>query len=355
MGSKNKVSSTSGWLRPEVASIDASLESSFRARIDAKAKPPGSLGRIEDLAVQLGMIWHPQVPRAGRAALLIFAADHGLTNEGVSRYPSSVTAAMVTTFLAGRASANAFASACNVDVHVVDAGVAADLESHPGLIAAKIARGTANAAVEPAMSRQAAIDAITRGHDIAVGVIRDGADILALGEMGIGNTASSALITHRLAPAPLDDCIGQGAGQDEAGMARKRAALQRAAARVSTTEPLEVLSEFGGFEIAMMVGAVVGAAAERRPVVIDGFIASAAALVAIRLCPDVSGYCVFAHRSAEYGHQALLRSVDAGPLLDLGLRLGEGTGAILAVPLIRAAARLLTDVADLAELLPGAS
>jgi nicotinate-nucleotide--dimethylbenzimidazole phosphoribosyltransferase len=354
MGSVDKFSSTMDWRGPKVAPIDATLEPSFRARIDAKAKPPGSLGRIEDLAIQLGMIWHPHAPRAGRAALLICAADHGLTQEGVSRYPSSVTAAMVTTFLAGRASANAFASACSVDVHVVDAGVAADLDPHPRLIAAKSAYGTANAAIEPAMSRQAAIDAILRGRDIAVGLIREGADILALGEMGIGNTAASALIAHRLAPAPLDDCIGQGAGQDEAGMARKRAALHRAAGRASASEPLEVLSEFGGFEIAMLAGAVLGAATERRPVVVDGFIASAAALVAVRLCPEVRGYCVFAHRSAEYGHEAILRSVDASPLLDLGMRLGEGTGAILAVPLIRAAARLLTDVADLADLLPGA-
>lgn len=352
MGNNDKISSDFARLRQDVVPVDRSLESTFRARIDAKAKPPGSLGRIEDLAVQLGMIWHPHVPQGGRAALLICAADHGLTRAGVSKYPSEVTAAMVQTFLAGRASANAFASACGVDVHVVDAGVAADLPPHPGLISAKIAHGTANAAVEPAMSREAAVDALIQGRDIAAGTIRNGADILALGEMGIGNTASSALIAHRLAPAPLEDCIGQGAGQDEEGMARKRAALQRAAARTGATEPLDVLAEFGGFEIAMMAGAVIGAAAGRRPVVIDGFIASAAALTAVRLCPEARDYCVFAHRSSERGHQVLLQALDARPLLDLDMRLGEGTGAILAVPLLRAAARLLTDVADLADLLP---
>jgi nicotinate-nucleotide--dimethylbenzimidazole phosphoribosyltransferase len=354
MNTKDSTSSNPSSLTGAVTAIDRALEASFRARIDAKAKPPGSLGRIEDLAVQLGMIWHPHAPRAGRAALLIFAGDHGLTKDGVSQYPSSVTAAMVTTFLAGRASANAFASACDVDVHVVDAGVAADLEPHPRLIAAKIAHGTANAAVEPAMSKQAAVGAIARGRDIAVDVIRGGADIVAIGEMGIGNTASSALIMHRLAPAPLDDCVGRGAGHDDAGMARKRATLQRAASRVSVTEPLQVMAEFGGFEIAMMAGAVIGAAAERRPVIIDGFIASAAALAAVRLCPEARDYCVFAHRSAERGHRLLLQSLDANPLLDLDLRLGEGTGAVLAVPLLRSAARLLTDVADLADLLPGA-
>jgi nicotinate-nucleotide--dimethylbenzimidazole phosphoribosyltransferase len=171
--------------------------------------------------------------------------------------------------------------------------------------------------------------------------------------MGIGNTASSALLVHRLAPAPLDECIGVGAGQDDAGMARKRAAIARAAARSNASSALDVLSEFGGLEIAMMAGAVLGAASRRRPVVIDGFISSAAALVASRLAPSARDYCVFAHRSAEKGHAIALAALDAKPLLDLGLRLGEGTGALLAVPLVRAAARLLTDVADLSDVLAG--
>ena len=169
--------------------------------------------------------------------------------------------------------------------------------------------------------------------------------------MGIGNTASAALIMHRLAPAPLDHCVGAGAGQDEAGMARKRAAIARAAARSAATAPRDVLAEFGGCEIAMMAGAVLGAAAQRRPVLVDGFIASAAALAAIRLAPAARDYCVFAHQSAERGHARLL-ALDVTPLLDLGMRLGEGTGAVLAAPLLRAAARLLTDVADLSEVVP---
>jgi nicotinate-nucleotide--dimethylbenzimidazole phosphoribosyltransferase len=171
--------------------------------------------------------------------------------------------------------------------------------------------------------------------------------------MGIGNTASSALLVHRLAPAPLNDCIGVGAGQDDVGMARKRAAIEMAAARSNASAPLDVLSEFGGLEIAMMAGAVLGAASLRRPVIVDGFISTAAALLAIRLCPAARGYCVFAHRSAERGHDIVLAALDAKPLLDLGLRLGEGTGALLAVPLVRTAARLLTDVADLSDVLAG--
>ena len=325
----------------------------MRARIDGKAKPPGSLGRIEDLAVRLGMIAHPAAPKAGKAVLLVFAGDHGLTEEGVSQYPSAVTVAMVKTYLAGRASANAFAAASDVGIRVVDAGVAAELPAHPNLIGAKVRMGTANAAREPAMTMQETHDALGKGCALAIAEIAAGADIIALGEMGIGNTASSALLVHRLAPAPLDECIGVGAGQDDSGMARKRAAIARAAARSHASSPLDVLREFGGLEIAMMAGAVLGAASERRPVVIDGFISSAAALVAIRLCPAARDYCVLAHRSAEKGHDIVLAAFGTKPLLDLGLRLGEGTGALLAVPLVRAAARLMTDVANLSDVLAG--
>jgi nicotinate-nucleotide--dimethylbenzimidazole phosphoribosyltransferase len=339
---------------PAVTPLDRSGEAGLRARIDGKAKPPGSLGRIEELAVQLGMIWHPSEPRAGKSVLLVFAGDHGLTQEGVSQYPSEVTVAMVRTFLAGRASANAFATAVGVEIMVIDAGVAADLPPHPGLVSAKIRHGTANAARGPAMSAEEASAALARGCEIAVDAIKYGADIVAIGEMGIGNSAAAALILHRLASAPLDHCIGNGAGQDDEGLARKRAALKSAADRSDATAPLDVLAQFGGLEIAMMAGAVIGAASQRRPVIVDGFISSAAALAAIRLCPAARDYCVFAHRSAERGHGILLDALDARPLLDLGLRLGEGTGAVLAVPLLRAAARLLTDVADLRDVLSGA-
>jgi nicotinate-nucleotide--dimethylbenzimidazole phosphoribosyltransferase len=265
--------------------VDRALEPRLRARVDGKAKPPGALGRIEDLAVQLGLIRNSLAPRVERVVLLVFAGDHGLTEEGVSRYPASVTAAMVATFLAGRASVNAFAAAAGVEIKVVDAGVAAELPAHPDLVAAKVRAGTRNAVREAALTPAEVDAALARGAELAASAIADGADAIAIGEMGIGNTASAALIMHRLAPAPLDQCVGAGAGQDEAGMARKRAALARAAARSAATEPREVLSEFGGCEIAMMAGALLGAAAQRRPVLVDGFIASAAALAAIRLAP----------------------------------------------------------------------
>ena len=338
---------------PSVPQLDRAPETAIRARIDGKAKPLGSLGRIEALALQLALIAHPAAPAIDKAVLMVFAGDHGLVAEGVSSYPSAVTVAMVQTYLAGRASANAFAAACHADVMVVDAGVAADLPAHPRLIDAKIRKGTSNAAREPAMTLDEADKALTKGAELACAQIEKGADLIVLGEMGIGNTASSSLLVHRLAPAPLSDCIGIGAGQSDHGMTRKRAAIETAAARSDATTPREVLAQFGGFEIAMIAGAILGAASARKPVLIDGFICSAAALVAIRLCPAARDYCIFAHRSAERGHDIVLSALHATPLLDLGLRLGEGTGALLAVPLVRAAAKLLSDVASLDDVLAG--
>jgi nicotinate-nucleotide--dimethylbenzimidazole phosphoribosyltransferase len=341
------------WQPPAITPVDPMLEAALRARIDGKAKPLGSLGRIEELAIELALMRHPHEPRSDNAVLMVFAGDHGLNQEGVSQYPSAVTVAMVMTYLAGKACANAFADASHVAVRVIDAGVAAELPNHPDLIDAKVRMGTANSAREPAMTVADAGLALDRGAALAIAEIEAGADIILLGEMGIGNTAASSLLLHRLGPAPLDQSIGIGAGHDADGMARKRAAIEKAAARTSATTPLEVLAEFGGLEIAMMAGAILGAASQRRPVIIDGFIATAAALVAVRLAPAARGYCVFAHRSAERGHDLALQALGATPLLDLRLRLGEGTGATLAVPLVRAASRLLTDVADLADVLAG--
>lgn len=338
---------------PAVAPIDPSRAEALRAQLDAKAKPLGALGRIEDLAVRLGLIAAGPPPSFDRALLLVFAGDHGMNAEGVSAYPSAVTQAMVATFLAGKASANAFARAVGAELRVVDAGVDADLAPHTQLLDAKIRRGSRNAAIEPALTPAEVVAALESGARIARRAAEEGFDILALGEMGIGNTASAALIMHCLAPAPLAECVGRGAGHDDAGLARKTAILERAAARSAATEPLDVLAEFGGLEIAMIAGAIVGAASARVPVLIDGFIVSAAALAAIRWVPAVKDYCVFCHRSAEHGHGRLLAALEVDPLLGLDLRLGEGTGALLALPLARAASRLLSDVATLEDVLSG--
>lgn len=336
---------------PTVTPVDLSQAPRLRASIDGKAKPLGALGRIEDLAARLALIAGERP--LDRALLLVFAGDHGLTAEGVSAYPSSVTQAMVATFLAGKASANAFARAVGAELRVVDAGVDAELPSHPNLLAQKVRRGTRNAAVEPALTPEEVDRALEAGARIAREAAAEGFEILALGEMGIGNTASAALLMHRLAPAPLAECVGRGTGHDDAGLAHKLAVLERAAARSDATEPAAVLAEFGGLEIAMMAGAVIGAASARIPVLVDGFIASAAALAAIRMVPAAQDYCVFCHRSAERGHQRMLAALEVEPLLDLGLRLGEGTGALLALPVVRAASRLISDVASLDDVLSG--
>ncbi|MGP9812082.1 nicotinate-nucleotide--dimethylbenzimidazole phosphoribosyltransferase [Rhodopseudomonas sp. NSM] len=336
-----------------ITAVDPALEPLLRSRIDAKAKPPGSLGRLEDLAVQLGLIWHPAPPRADRATVFIFASDHGIAAESVSPYPASVTRSMVSAYLAGCVGVNVLARAAGADVCVVDAGIDDDLPPCPGLIDRKIGRGTRNASREPAMTTDEARRAIDAAVALVCDAIDGGVDIVAIGEMGIGNTTSAALITHRLAAAPIADCVGRGAGLDAAGVAHKLAIAEKAAARTTATAPLDVLAEFGGYEIAMMAGAVLAAAARRRPVVIDGFIASAAALVAVRLHPEARDYCVFSHRSAERGHKVLLETMAATPYLDLGLRLGEGTGALMAIPLVRAAAGILTEFADLSDVLAG--
>jgi nicotinate-nucleotide--dimethylbenzimidazole phosphoribosyltransferase len=340
-------------LAAAITPVDAALEPVLRALLDGKAKPPGSLGRIEDLAVRIGLIQNRPDPRIARTDLYVFAGDHGLTDEGVSAYPSSVTAAMVGLFLSGRSSVSAFAKASGVQVRVVDAGVDADLPGHPDLIAAKVRRGTRNAAREPALTSDEVLGAIARGADIARAAAADGADVIALGEMGIGNSSSAALVMHRLAPAPLEACVGLGTGHDAKGLARKQAGVARAAQRSDATEPLDVLAQFGGCEIAMMAGAVLGAASMRRVALVDGFISTAASLAAVHLVPAALDYCVFAHGSAERGHPAMLQALGARPLLDLDLRLGEGTGAALAAPLLIAAANLLTDVAALADVLAG--
>ena len=337
----------------DIAPLNLGLEPELRAVIDGKAKPPGALGRIEDLAVRLALIAGRPDPRCDRALLLVFAGDHGLNKVGVSAYPSAVTTAMVATFLAGKASANAFARAVGAEVRVVDAGVATSLAPHPALIAAKVRAGTRNAAVEPALTAAEVQAALARGAEIARGAAAEGFEVLLLGEMGIGNTASAALIAHRLAPAPLIDCIGPGAGHDAEGMARKFRVLGEAAARSPATEPLEVLAEFGGLEIVMMAGAILGAAWAGLPVLVDGFICGAAALAAARLAPQALDYCIFAHRSAEPGHVAVLEALGAQPLLDLSMRLGEGTGGLLALPLLRSAVAMLAEVASLEDVLSG--
>ncbi|OYT99591.1 MAG: nicotinate-nucleotide--dimethylbenzimidazole phosphoribosyltransferase [Burkholderiales bacterium PBB1] len=326
----------------------AALRVRLQGRLDQKTKPLGSLGRIEALALQIGLILCTEQPVLKQPQMVVFAGDHGLAAQGVSAYPSDVTWQMVENFLAGGAAISVLARQHGLSLTVVDAGVRHDFAPRAGLLDRKIAPGTADALAGPAMSETQCAQAMRLGRE----VVRElpGNSVL-LGEMGIGNSSSAALLLGRLTGEPIEHCIGRGTGLDDRGLAHKCAVLTRVLARHHGVEaPLEALAAFGGFEIAMLVGAVLQAVEERRLVVIDGFITGAAVLVAQR-CAQAHGHsivegCVFSHRSDEAGHALMLRALGAVPMLDLGLRLGEGSGAALAWPLIDSAARLLSEMAS---------
>ena len=311
--------------------------------LDAKAKPVGSLGRLEALAVQLATIQDTLAPVVRDPVVLIFAGDHGAA-AAVSAFPSAVTGVMVGAYAAGRAAINQLAAVAGARVVVVDSGVAGPA---PGALDFKIAPGTADWRTGPAMTMEQVRRALANGA--AVVDTFQYCTVLALGEMGIGNTASAALLAHKIAGLPL--LVGRGAGLDDAGLRAKQLAVAQGAARTAARlSPYDALAGYGGFEIAMLAGAILRGAERRMCIVIDGVIVTAAALVAHAIEPTCLAACVFAHRSAEPGHDAMLAYLGAVPLLDLGLRLGEGTGAALAIPLLRAAAAL-PGMADLAELL----
>ncbi|MDR2112904.1 MAG: nicotinate-nucleotide--dimethylbenzimidazole phosphoribosyltransferase [Candidatus Accumulibacter sp.] len=318
--------------------------------MDNKTKPRGSLGALERVAWRVGRIQRTLSPRFNRPTLLVFAADHGAAKAGLSAFPQDVTWQMVENYLAGGAGVNVFARQNGLTVKVVDAGVAHDFGARPNLIDAKIApSGTRSYLDEAAMTRAQCATAIETGAGLARGLAAEGCNVLAVGEMGIGNTASAALLTHVFTGTPLADCVGRGTGLDDAGLARKRELLARAAARAglpADADALDVLAEFGGFEIAMMTGALLAGAECRMTLLIDGFIVSSALLAAARLAPAIRDYCIFCHRSAEPGHEAQIRALGGEPLLDLGLRLGEGSGAALAFPLVRSALAFLNEMAS---------
>jgi len=311
--------------------------------IDNKTKPLGSLGRLEALAKQIGMIQKTTQPALVEPALLVFAGDHGIVAEGVSAYPQEVTWQMVENFLAGGAAINVFARQNGCALQVVDAGVNHDFGTRPGLVDRKIARGTRNFAHEAAMTPEECALSLERG----MALVRDlPGNVVGFGEMGIGNTTTAAALMHKLTDTPLAECVGAGTGLAPAGIQRKRAVLDSAMrTHAQVSEPLAVLATFGGFEIAMMAGAMLQAAALRKVLLIDGFIVTSALLVAARLQPAILDYCVFAHCSDEQGHGRMLEHLGAQPLLQLGLRLGEGTGGALALPLLHAAVNFLNQMA----------
>ncbi|RSZ35243.1 MULTISPECIES: nicotinate-nucleotide--dimethylbenzimidazole phosphoribosyltransferase [unclassified Variovorax] len=332
-------------LIPAIPDIgDAALAARLQAVLDNKTKPLGALGRLEALALRIGCILGTESPVLEAPQMLVCAGDHGLAARGVSAYPSEVTWQMVENFLAGGAAVSVLARQHGLALTVVDCGVRQDFQPRPGLVSRRIAAGTADASLEPAMTAAQCAQAIANGREV-VKVLPGNA--LLLGEMGIGNSSSAALLLSRLGGLDIDACIGIGTGLDGAGLARKREVLRQVLAlHADAAAPLDALAAFGGFELATLVGAVLQAAAERRVIVVDGYIASAAVLVAQALQPHVVQRCVAAHRSAEPGHALLLERLGLEPLLLLDLRLGEGSGGALAWPLLESACRILREMAS---------
>ena len=337
---------------PTIPPIDTTCAQQAEARQNILTKPAKSLGRLEEISIQLAGMKASAFPDVQRKAVIVMAADHGVALEGVSAYPPEVTPQMVLNFLHGGAAINVLARQAGASVTIVDIGVASDFDpALPGLLHRKVAHGSRNMAKGPAMTRAEAEKALAEGMDVLALVAGAGLDLLATGDMGIGNTTPSAAIAAVLTGLPVRMLTGRGTGVDDAGLERKITIIEQAIA-VNQPDPhdaLDVLCKVGGLEIAGLAGVMIAAAARRIPVVVDGFISTAAAMIAVGLVPDVRNYLFGGHKSVEIGHQAMLKHLGLVPLLDLDLRLGEGTGAALAFHLIEASTRILREMATFAE------
>ncbi|WP_188566767.1 nicotinate-nucleotide--dimethylbenzimidazole phosphoribosyltransferase [Undibacterium terreum] len=329
---------------PAISSTqNATLSQALDACINNKTKPPGSLGRLESLGKQIGLIQQSTQPALSQPSILVFAADHGICAENISAYPQSVTWQMVENFLAEGAAINVFARQNGIALHIVDAGVKHEFGERTQLINRKVAMGSHNFAQEAAMSSEQCRLAIQHGKSLVVALP---GNVVGFGEMGIGNTTVAAALMHKLTGIPVAECVGAGTGLSAEGVLHKQQVIEKAVSlHADVTQPLDILATFGGFEVAMMVGAMLEAAARRMVLLIDGFIVTSALLVAAKLQPAILDYCVFAHRSDESGHAKMLDALDARPLLQLDLRLGEGTGGALAYPLLQAAVNFMWQMA----------
>jgi nicotinate-nucleotide--dimethylbenzimidazole phosphoribosyltransferase len=330
-----------------VAPLDQAAQAEARRRQDQLTKPPGSLGRLERLAIQVAGITGEARPHLTHKLVIVVAGDHGVTAEGVSAYPSEVTGQMVRNFARGGAAINVLARRAGAHVVVVDVGVAETLPAELPIVHRKVAPGTANMALGPAMTRAQVLQAIAVGLDVVDAEAARGLDVICLGEMGIGNTTAASAIVVTLTDSPIADVTGRGTGIDDAAWQHKVEVIDHAL-RVNRPErhdALDVLAKVGGLEIAALVGVILGSAARRVPVIVDGFITTAAALVAAELCPAARSYLIAAHRSVERGHATALEHLELEPLLMLDMRLGEGTGAALALPIVDAALALLDEMA----------
>ncbi|GAA3917699.1 nicotinate-nucleotide--dimethylbenzimidazole phosphoribosyltransferase [Chitinophaga oryziterrae] len=332
----------------DIQPVNSNTAAALTHKINYKTKPLGALGVLEKIALQVGCIQDTLAPALHHPAIVVFAGDHGIAKEGVSPYPQEVTYQMVYNFLQGGAGINVFSRQNGIAIKVVDAGVNFNFEAHPDLINAKVGHGTKSYLTGDAMSEAECSTAIDKGAAIVKEICAEGCNVIGFGEMGIGNTSSAAIIMSLLCELPLEQCIGRGTGLNDEGLKKKTAVLTAAMdyhANLDKT-PFNILKTFGGFEIAMICGAMLKAAELKMVILVDGFITTAALLVAAGIDTNVLDYCIFSHQSDEQGHALMLKKLKAEPVLHLGMRLGEGTGAAVAYPLIKSAVNFLNEMAS---------
>lgn len=322
------------------------MKEALQHKVDSKTKPVGSLGKLEELAIKIGQIQNTLTPELRNPTHIVFAADHGLTDEGVSVYPKEVTFQMVMNFLVGGAAINVFCRQHNINLKVVDAGVDYTFPEGANLIHAKIANGTNNILKEPAMSAEQCQIALNRGREIVNKEAENGCNIISFGEMGIGNTASASLLMSKFTGISIEECTGRGTGHNDEGLKKKITILKKAIQKYEVSDPTEILTTFGGFEIAMMCGAMLQAKEKGLIIIVDGFITTSALLTAYKMDQSILKNCIFSHYSGEKGHKAMLDYLGVEALADLGMRLGEGTGAAVLFPLIKSAVLFLNEMAS---------
>ena len=325
------------------------FEIALRHKIDSRTKPLGSLGKLEDIAFKIGKIQQTLTPELRNPAILVFAADHGITDEGVSPCPKEITHQMVMNFVHGGAGINVFAHQHDIRLRIIDAGVDHDFPAGLGIVDAKLARGTHNMLHQPAMTVETCRKAMEKGAEFVQQEFENGCNVIGFGEMGIGNTSPASLLLHKFTGIPLEDCVGRGAGHDEAGVRRKYGILKQVAEKYNPDTPLETLATFGGLEIAMICGAVLEAKRLNILIIADGFITTSAFLAAYEMQPDITDNVIFSHASNERGHKAMVEYMNGNAVLSLDLRLGEGTGVALAYPILQSALVFLNEMASFDE------
>jgi nicotinate-nucleotide--dimethylbenzimidazole phosphoribosyltransferase len=333
----------------KVEKVSNQLKEKIKKKINEKTKPLGALGKLEDIASQIALIQNTLSPELKNPTIIVFASDHGISSSGVSAYPQEVTYQMVLNFLNGGAAINVFCRQNYINIKVVDAGANFDFPENAALINAKIGHGTKNFLIEPAMTLRDCKSAILKGAEIVESIYKEGCNTIGFGDMGIGNTSSASVIISLLSKLPIEKCVGPGTGLNKEGVKKKIKILKRAIQNhpeVTDDPPLSVLSTFGGFEIAMICGAILKAAELKMVIIIDGFIITSAYLTAFRINKHVKDYCIFSHLSNEKGHKIIFKELDIEPLLNLNMRLGEGTGAAVSFPIIKSAVNFLNEMAS---------